>query len=62
MCMKVDCSSCGKATWKGCGQHVQATLGNIPTEDRCPNWMKGAKEPCDVGNVEHAANNGDGSE
>lgn len=26
MCMKVECPTCHKATWKGCGQHIDAAL------------------------------------
>ncbi|KAE8908765.1 hypothetical protein PF006_g25118 [Phytophthora fragariae] len=32
MCMKVECPTCQKATWKGCGQHIDAALtGASPT-------------------------------
>lgn len=35
MCMKVKCPSCGKATFAGCGMHVQQVLGDVPAKDRC---------------------------
>ncbi|MBU6242539.1 MAG: hypothetical protein KGP06_00600 [Acidobacteria bacterium] len=35
MCSKVRCKSCGKATWSGCGQHVEEALRGIPENERC---------------------------
>ena len=35
MCQKVTCRTCGKATWSGCGQHVEQALAGIPTSARC---------------------------
>ncbi len=35
MCQRVQCSSCGKPTYAGCGRHVEAVLGDVPTEKRC---------------------------
>jgi len=26
MCSAVRCSTCGKATWEGCGQHIEEAL------------------------------------
>lgn len=26
MCMKVECPTCHKPTWKGCGQHIESAL------------------------------------
>lgn len=36
MCRKVTCSTCGKATWAGCGQHVDEALAGVPQSQRCP--------------------------
>jgi len=36
MCSKVTCKHCGKATWSGCGEHVEEALYGIPTSERCP--------------------------
>ncbi len=35
MCRKVTCSTCRKATWSGCGQHVEEALAGVPASDRC---------------------------
>ena len=35
MCQRVQCSSCGKPTYAGCGRHVEQVLGDVRPEDRC---------------------------
>ena len=35
MCARVTCEHCGKATWEGCGQHVEEALYGEPAEQRC---------------------------
>lgn len=35
MCRRVECSSCGKPTFAGCGMHVEQVLGDVPAEQRC---------------------------
>lgn len=35
MCRRVECGSCQKPGWKGCGAHVEAVLGDVAVEDRC---------------------------
>eukprot|EP00978_Attheya_sp_CCMP212_P007330 scaffold17034_cov33-Attheya_sp.AAC.1 len=51
MCRKVSCSSCGKATWAGCGMHVSMALSGTQEKDRCSNWKGGSSRPCPgVGN------------
>ncbi|KAI8897849.1 hypothetical protein BC833DRAFT_592009 [Globomyces pollinis-pini] len=35
MCQKVECATCNKPTWRGCGQHIEQTLAGIPASDRC---------------------------
>ena len=35
MCVRVNCKSCGKATYSGCGAHVEQVLRGVPTEQRC---------------------------
>lgn len=35
MCYQVTCKKCGKATWKGCGQHVDQVMRGIPRSQRC---------------------------
>ena len=35
MCRPVSCKVCGKATWAGCGQHVDQVMAGVPRADRC---------------------------
>jgi hypothetical protein len=35
MCRAVTCKKCGKASWKGCGAHVELVLGDVPRDQRC---------------------------
>lgn len=39
MCARVTCDVCGKATWEGCGQHVEEALYGVPVEQRCPGHL-----------------------
>ncbi|CAM9144019.1 unnamed protein product, partial [Heterosigma akashiwo] len=41
MCRKIQCSSCCKATWAGCGAHIESALQGVAVEDRCPGWETG---------------------
>ena len=43
MCRAATCKTCGKATWTGCGRHVEQTLSGIPSPDRCPGHSKGER-------------------
>lgn len=35
MCSRTTCRSCGKATWSGCGNHIEQALAGVPAADRC---------------------------
>jgi hypothetical protein len=35
MCSPARCASCGKTTWRGCGQHVDAVMARVAPPDRC---------------------------
>ncbi len=35
MCQKVQCGTCGKATWSGCGEHVEEALAGVAPQDLC---------------------------
>lgn len=35
MCVKVTCDECSKATWEGCGEHVEDALVGVADSDRC---------------------------
>ena len=46
MCWKVDCPSCGKATWEGCGFHITHAMTGVDEKDRCSNWLFGVTSGC----------------
>jgi hypothetical protein len=35
MCQKVQCATCEKPTWDGCGQHIEEALVDVALADRC---------------------------
>ena len=35
MCSKVQCRKCGKATWSGCGEHIEYALRGVAEQDLC---------------------------
>jgi len=35
MCRRVTCRTCGKATYDGCGMHVEQVLAGVPQAQRC---------------------------
>ncbi|MEZ5291686.1 MAG: hypothetical protein R2745_11415 [Vicinamibacterales bacterium] len=35
MCQRVQCPTCGKASWVGCGAHVEQVLRGVPQDQRC---------------------------
>lgn len=35
MCFQVTCDKCGKATWSGCGYHVEQALADVVFDERC---------------------------
>lgn len=35
MCHRVTCPKCKKATWAGCGAHVESALRGVPPAERC---------------------------
>jgi len=46
MCHRTTCRNCGKASWAGCGNHIESALRGVRVEDRCPGWDKGRFSPC----------------
>ena len=40
MCHAVNCKTCGKTTWAGCGQHVDQVMRQVPAADRCSGHPK----------------------
>ena len=35
MCRQVTCKRCEKASWAGCGQHVDQVMRGVPAAQRC---------------------------
>ncbi|GAA3523131.1 hypothetical protein [Nocardioides daeguensis] len=35
MCRPVDCKTCGRTTWAGCGQHVASVQAQVPADQWC---------------------------
>jgi hypothetical protein len=35
MCSAATCRECGKASWRGCGRHVDQVLRGVPAHRRC---------------------------
>ena len=35
MCARVECPTCGKPTYAGCGAHIEQVLGDVPKPERC---------------------------
>jgi len=35
MCRRVQCESCGKPTFAGCGMHIEQVLAGVPIDERC---------------------------
>lgn len=35
MCSRITCNQCGKATWTGCGNHIDQALAGVPQDQRC---------------------------
>ncbi|CAB4606490.1 unannotated protein [freshwater metagenome] len=35
MCSRVTCGVCKKATWSGCGGHIEEALAGVAEADRC---------------------------
>ncbi len=40
MCRAARCRTCGKTTWAGCGQHVDAVRRTVPASDWCAGHLK----------------------
>ena len=40
MCRAVRCKTCGKTTWAGCGQHVEAVRLAVPAKQWCSGHPK----------------------
>ncbi|MBA8828081.1 hypothetical protein FB555_000152 [Alpinimonas psychrophila] len=45
MCRQVTCRKCGKASWAGCGQHVNEVMRGIPKAKQCQGHADDPVEP-----------------
>jgi hypothetical protein len=45
MCQRVDCPTCGKPTFVGCGMHVEQVLGDVPRDRRCQGHAAADQKP-----------------
>lgn len=52
MCQRVTCKSCGKPTYTGCGRHIEAVLGDVPSAARCRCRGSDAKQAARAGRLE----------
>jgi len=41
MCRATRCKTCGKATWAGCGRHVNQVRATVPPDQWCDGHPKG---------------------
>ena len=35
MCRRIQCETCGKPSFAGCGMHVEQVLADVPKAERC---------------------------
>ncbi len=35
MCQPTSCTTCGKITWKGCGDHIADVKAQVPSDQWC---------------------------
>lgn len=35
MCSAALCATCGKTTWRGCGQHIDSVMSAVAPAQRC---------------------------
>ena len=45
MCSKTTCKRCAKATWKGCGNHIEQALAGVAKSQRCTCREDSTSEP-----------------
>ncbi|MBX3285643.1 MAG: hypothetical protein R2746_17800 [Acidimicrobiales bacterium] len=44
MCSRVECPTCHRPTFAGCGRHVEQVLGDVPAADRCQGHAPAPRE------------------
>lgn len=45
MCRAVKCKVCGKTTWAGCGNHIDAVKRTVPAGQWCDGRHEGQAAP-----------------
>nr|WP_264670961.1 hypothetical protein [Arthrobacter sp. VKM Ac-2550] len=45
MCRTATCQKCGKATWAGCGKHIDQVMRNVPHSRRCTCASSAGRQP-----------------
>lgn len=45
MCQRTTCRTCRKATYSGCGRHVEQVLAGVPASQRCDCSSRAAAQP-----------------
>ena len=45
MCRQTTCRKCGKASWSGCGEHVNQVMKGIAKAQLCQGNKNDPKEP-----------------
>lgn len=45
MCSRVECPTCHKPTWAGCGRHIEQALAGVPQDKRCKCRETASKGP-----------------
>ncbi|QMU66812.1 hypothetical protein [Streptacidiphilus sp. P02-A3a] len=48
MCQRTTCRTCGKAGFRGCGQHVEQVLAGVPAAQRCACAARRAAAPAEA--------------
>lgn len=51
MCRRVECPTCKKPSFAGCGAHIEQVLGDVPKSDRCSCNEKKSKDAPDPPSV-----------
>ena len=49
MCSPAHCSTCGKVTWSGCGQHVAQVKARVPADQWCSGHSGGEQQSTSAG-------------
>ncbi len=51
MCRRVECPTCKKPTYAGCGMHIEQVLGDVPRDKRCDCHAKKDDSAKDQGSI-----------